>query len=96
RTRLSAVVHSLVLLGVVYLATGPVSAIPLAALSGVLMVTSFRMISWSTIRKIVTSTRSDALTFVLTAVITVCFDLIEAVEIGILVAAFFALHSVAR
>lgn len=96
RTRVSAIVHSLVLLGVVYLATGPVSAIPLSALSGVLMVTSFRMISASTIRKILCSTRSDALTFILTAAVTVCFDLIDAVEIGIVVAAFFALRSVAR
>lgn len=95
-TRLSAIVHSLVLLAVVYLATGPVSTIPLSALAGVLMVTSFRMISTTTIRKIVRSTRSDALIFALTAAITVCFDLIEAVEIGILVAAFFALRSVAR
>ncbi|GAS90936.1 SulP family inorganic anion transporter [Mycolicibacterium brisbanense] len=95
-TRVAAIVHSLVLLGVVYLATGPVSAIPLAALAGVLMVTSFRMISAATVRKILRSTRSDALTFVLTAVVTVCFDLIEAVEIGIVVAAFFALRSIAR
>ncbi|UXA21014.1 SulP family inorganic anion transporter [Mycobacterium sp. SMC-4] len=96
RTRLSAVVHSLLLLGVVYLATGPVSAIPLAALAGVLMVTAFRMISLTTIRQILTSTRSDAATFLLTAAVTVCFDLIEAVEIGVLVAAFFALRRVAR
>lgn len=96
RTRVAAIVHSLVLLGVVYLATGPVSTIPLAALAGVLMVTSFRMISAATIRKILRSTRSDALTFGLTAAVTVCFDLIEAVEIGVVVAAFFALRSVAR
>jgi SulP family sulfate permease len=96
RTRLSAIVHSVLLLGVVYLATGPVAAIPLSALAGVLMVTSFRMISAGTIRKILRSTRSDALAFVLTAVVTVCFDLIEAVEIGILIAAFFALRTVAR
>jgi SulP family sulfate permease len=96
RTRVSAIVHSLILLAVVYLATAPVSAIPLSALAGVLMVTSFRMISAGTIRKILRSTRSDALTFLLTAVITVCFDLIEAVEIGIVVAAFFALRGVAR
>jgi SulP family sulfate permease len=96
RTRLAAIVHSLLLLGVVYLATGPVSVIPLAALSAVLMVTSFRMIAADTISKIMRSTRSDALTFVLTALVTVCFDLIEAVEIGVLVAAFFALRTVAR
>lgn len=96
RTRISAITHSLVLLAVVYLATGPVAAIPLCALAGVLMVTSFRMISVRTVRTIVRSTRSDALAFILTAVVTVCFDLIEAVEIGILVAAFFSLRTVAR
>lgn len=95
-TRVSAIVHSLVLLAVVYLATGPVSAIPLSALAGVLMVTSFRMISAATVRQIIRSTRSDALTFVVTATVTVCFDLIEAVEIGIVVAAVFAIRSVAR
>ena len=96
RTRLAAIVHSLVLLGVVYLATGPVAAIPLSALAGVLMVTSFRMVSIPTVRMILRSTRSDALAFVLTAVVTVCFDLIEAVEIGVVIAAFFALRTVAR
>jgi SulP family sulfate permease len=96
RTRVSAIVHSLVLLCVVYFATGPVSAIPLCALSAVLMVTCFRMISAKTVGRILRSTRSDALTFVLTAVVTVCFDLIEAVEIGLVVAAVFALRTVAR
>lgn len=96
RTRVAAIVHSLLLLAVVYLATGPVSAIPLSALAGVLMVTAFRMMSISTVGMILRSTRSDALAFVLTAVVTVCFDLIEAVEIGIVIAAFFALRTVAR
>jgi SulP family sulfate permease len=96
RTRVSAIVHSVVLICVVYFATDPVSAIPLCALAAVLMVTSFRMISATTIGRILRSTRSDALIFVLTAVVTVCFDLIEAVEIGVLVAAVFALRSVAR
>lgn len=96
RTRVAAITHSVLLLAVVYLASGPVGAIPLAALSAVLMVTSFRMISARTAVTILRSTRSDALTFVLTAVVTICFDLIEAVEIGIVVAAFFALRVVAR
>lgn len=60
------------------------------------MVTAFRMVSWPTIARIVRSTRSDAVTFALTALVTVCFDLIEAVEIGIAVTAVFALRSLAR
>jgi sulfate permease, SulP family len=96
RTRVAAMVHSLVLLAVVYLATGPVAAVPLAALSAVLMVTSLRMISVRTVGRVLRSTRSDAFIFIVTALVTVCFDLIEAVEIGILVTAFFALRAVAR
>ncbi|MCW2133203.1 SulP family inorganic anion transporter [Arthrobacter sp. VKM Ac-2550] len=96
KTRASTIVHALVLLGVVYLATGPVGQIPLAALSGVLMVTAFRMISPATLRSVIGSTRADTVTFFVTAVITVSFDLIQAVEIGIIFAAFFALRSLVK
>ena len=70
--------------------------IPLAALSAVLMVTAFRMISPHTVTRILRSTRSDAVTFLLTATVTVCFDLIQAVEIGIAATALFALRALAR
>lgn len=93
RTRVSAIVHSLALLAVVYLAANVVSVIPLAALSGVLMVTAARMVSPTVIGQVMRSTRSDAAVFVITAIITVSFDLIVAVGIGVAVAAFFALRS---
>lgn len=96
RTRLAAIIHSMVLLALVYLATGVISQVPLAALSGVLMVTAVRMISLSTVRAVVGSTRSDAIVFVVTAIVTVSVDLIVAVGIGIAVAAFFALRALAR
>lgn len=96
RTRLASIVHALVLLAVVYLATGMVSQIPLAALSGVLIVTATRMVSIATVRSVVGSTRSDTAVFVVTAIITVSFDLIIAVGIGIAVAAFFALRGLAQ
>lgn len=96
RTRLAAVIHALVLLAVVYLATGVVSQIPLAALSGVLMVTATRMVSVATVRSVVGSTRSDTAVFIVTAIITISFDLIVAVGIGIAVAAFFTLRRLAQ
>lgn len=96
RTRVAAIVHSILLLAVVYLVSGPVGAIPLAALSAVLMVTSWRMISRHTVMQIVRSSRSAAATFILTAAVTVCFDLIQAVEIGIAATALFALRTLAR
>jgi len=73
-----------------------VSDIPLAALSGVLMVTAARMISPTIIRQVLRSTRSDAIVFIVTGIITVSFDLIIAVGIGLAVAAFFALRSLSK
>ena len=96
RTRLAAIVHAVVLLGVVYLATGPVSSIPLAALAGVLMVTAVRMVPFHEMKLILRSTRSDAFIFIATAVITVAFDLIEAVIIGVIATAFFSLRGLIR
>lgn len=96
RTRMSAIVHSLVLIIVIYAASVVVGSIPLAALSGVLMVTAARMISIATVKTIVGSTKSDAVVFIVTALITVSVDLIYAVGIGIAVAAFFALRSLAN
>ncbi|HEV7184045.1 MAG TPA: SulP family inorganic anion transporter [Leifsonia sp.] len=95
RTRLAAIIHGLVLVLIVYTASTVVAEIPLAALSGVLMVTATRMISIATVRTIVGSTRSDAIVFGVTALITVSVDLIYAVGIGIAVAAFFALRALA-
>ncbi|WP_247091187.1 SulP family inorganic anion transporter [Ornithinimicrobium sp. F0845] len=96
RTRLSVITHSLVLLGVIYLASGPVSRIPMAALAAVLMLTAVRMVPFREARTILRSTRSDAAVLLLTMVITVMVDLIEAVQFGIAVAAVFALRAVAR
>lgn len=96
RTRASAIVHSLALLAVVYLAANLVSGIPLAALSGVLMVTAARMVSPTIIKRVLRSTRSAAIVFVVTAIITVSFDLIIAVGIGIAAAAFFALRALSK
>ena len=84
------------LLAVVLVVAGPVAHIPLAALSGVLMVTAVRMVHVATARSILRSTRADAAAFVVTAVVTVSVDLIVAVGIGVVVAGAFALRGLAR
>ena len=96
RTRVAAIVHSVALILVVLLGSAWWRDIPLAALAGVLMVTAVRMVEIRNVRAILRSTRSDALVLVLTAVATVVFDLIVAVEIGVAAAAILALRNVAR
>ena len=96
RTRAASIVHALVLLAVVYVASGPVGMIPMAALAGVLFMTALRMVNVQVARSIMTSTRSDAWIFAVTALITVSFDLIWAVLIGVVLAAVVALRAASR
>lgn len=96
RTRLAAITHAAVLLAVVLVVAEPVGSIPLAALSGVLMVTAVRMVHAATVRSILRSTRADAAAFVITAIVTISVDLIVAVVIGVIVAGVFAIRSLAR
>lgn len=60
------------------------------------MMTAIRMVPGEAVRSVLSSSRSGAATFVITAVITVSFDLIVAVGIGIAFAAIFALRTLAR
>lgn len=96
RTRLAAILHALLLAGIVAVGASVVAAVPLAALAGVLMVTATRMISVATVRTVMGATRADAMVFAGTAVVTVSVDLITAVLVGIAVAAFLALRTLAR
>jgi len=96
RTRLAAVVHSAVVLLVVGVLASVVSRIPLAALSGVLMVTAVGMVHRGAVRAVVRSSRQGALVFWLTAVVTVSVDLIYAVGVGLAVASVLALRAMAQ
>jgi len=95
QTRVAALVHAAMLMAVVYLAAPLVGQIPLAALAAVLIMTSIRMVEHRSARALLRSTRSDAAIFAITAVTTVAFDLIVAVEVGVALAAVFALRAIA-
>lgn len=96
RTRVASIVHSVVLILVVFFGGPLVARIPLASLASVLMVTAVRMIEVATLTSILRSTRSDAAVLALTAVATIAFDLILAVEIGVALAAILALRAIAQ
>lgn len=86
RTRMSAIVHGIVLAVIVLVAAPLASQIPLAVLAGILMVVASRMVEVGEFREILRSTKSDAATMLLTLGVTVTFDLILAVEVGLIVA----------
>ncbi|MGA4670911.1 SulP family inorganic anion transporter [Propionibacteriaceae bacterium Y1923] len=96
RSRLAAITHALVLLLVVLVAAGPVGMIPLAALGGILVVTATKMVNLVTARSIMGSTKGDAISFVVTFIVTLAFDLIVAVVVGMVLLGIVAIRNMVR
>lgn len=83
RTRLVSIVHALALLASMFILAPIMSRIPLAALAGVLMVTAWRMNEWEAIHYIFGRRFKTAMiTFTVTMLATVIFDLTQAIVIG--------------
>lgn len=95
RTRLAAVTHSVLLAAVVAVGASLAGRIPLSALAGVLLATCLRMVDPREVLRLLRVSRGAAITFAVTIACTVLLDLITAVEVGVLFAAFFALRALA-
>ncbi|MGX1672586.1 SulP family inorganic anion transporter [Streptomyces sp. NPDC055400] len=95
-SRLAALTHAAVLAVIVFAAAPLASRIPLAALAGVLIATAIRMVEVGSLRAMAKATHSDAIILALTAVATVCLDLVHAVIIGLVVAGVLALRAIAQ
>lgn len=96
RTRLAALTHAAVLAGIVFCAAPLVSHIPLAALAGVLLATTIRMVETAAIVAIARAAKGDALIMAVTFAVTVALDLVTAVAVGIGIAMLLAVRAVAK
>ena len=83
QSKLAALSHSIILALVVLTFAPLVGQIPLAALAGVLLATTVRMIKPRELFELAKETRLDALVLVCTFLATVAIDLISAVIIGL-------------
>ncbi|WP_371821513.1 SulP family inorganic anion transporter [Catellatospora sp. IY07-71] len=95
-SRLAALTHALVLAVIMFAAAPLVAYIPLAALAGVLLATAIRMVEVGSLLALARSTRSDAVLIAVTATATVALDLVAAVGVGMVLAAFLAIRKIAR
>ncbi|POM23561.1 C4-dicarboxylic acid transporter DauA [Actinomadura rubteroloni] len=96
RSRLAALTHAGVLAVIVLAAGGLVGRIPLAALAGVLLATTVRMVEVGSLAALARATRRDGAVLVLTFAVTVAFNLITAVAVGVAAAVVLALRALAR
>lgn len=84
RTRVTGIIHAVGLLLSMFLLSGVMSRIPMAALAGVLMMTAWRMNDWAVIRSLFRGKLKGAiLAYLVTLCCTVVFDLSVAILAGI-------------
>lgn len=86
RTKLSGVLHGLLILLITVKFSTLAALIPKAALAGILMVTAINMIEFESVKIIHRLPKSDAVVMVLTTILTISLDLTKAVAIGTITA----------
>jgi sulfate permease, SulP family len=96
RSPIAGIVHSLTLLLIVLVFARHAVYIPVAAMSAVLVMVAFRMGEWHEFRRLHLMPRSDAVVLVATFALTVIFDLVIAVEVGMVLAAILFIHRVSE
>lgn len=96
RTRLSAVLHGILLLVCVALVPTVLNLIPLSALAAILIVTGFKLASPALFRAMASQGRTQFLPFVVTVVAIVLTDLLIGIAIGLANATAFILYSNVR
>ena len=96
RTPVAGMVHSLVLLLILLIFMPLAALIPMPALAAILMMVAYNMSGW---RECVTLVRkapkSDIIVFFITFLLTVIFDLVVAIEIGVVLAALLFMKRMA-
>jgi sulfate permease, SulP family len=87
KSRMSGIFHAIFLLIFVVAVAPLAEMIPLAALAGILMYVAYNMIEWDRIKAIFKTPMSDVMVMLTTFFITIVFDLIAAIEVGLVLAA---------
>ncbi len=96
RSPISGMVHAITLLLIMLLFMPLAKMIPMTTLAAVLIVVSYNMGEWSTFRSLLKAPKSDIVILLLTFVFTIVFDLVVAIEIGMILAMFLWIRRLAE
>ena len=87
RTPIAGIVHSIVLILVLILLMPFAALIPMPTIAAILFMVAYNMCQWRTfVHLCKTSPKSDIVVLVVTFILTVVFDLVVAIEIGMIMA----------
>ena len=94
KTPVSGMVHALTLLTVLLVAAPLARYVPLAALSGILLMVAYQMGEWAEIPHLLKQTKADVAVWLVTFGLTVFADLTVAVEAGMILAMLMFIRKV--
>ncbi len=95
RTPVAGIVHAISLLIIMVLFMPFAKMIPLSALAAILIMVAINMGEWRVLRRILSAPKSDAFILFVVFIVTVLFDLILAIELGMVLAAFLFMRRMA-
>lgn len=96
KTPVAGLIHAVILL-LIYFFLMPLAAyIPMACLAGVLVVVSYNMSGWRTVKQLMKNPKSDITVLWLTFILTVIFDLTIAIEVGLVLACLLCMRRMAE
>ena len=96
KTPVAGIIHAVVLLLIYFFLMPYAKYIPMACLAGVLVVVSYNMSGWRTIREMMHNPKSDTFVLWLTFILTVIFDLTIAIEVGLMLACLLCMRRMAE
>ena len=96
KTPIAGIIHAVVLLLIYFFLMPYAKYIPMACLAGVLVVVSYNMSGWRTIREMMHNPKSDTFVLWLTFILTVIFDLTIAIEVGLMLACLLCMRRMAE
>ena len=86
RTPIAGIIHAIVLVLILLVLMPYAKFIPMATLAAVLLIVSYNMSEWRTIKRLMKDPKSDVTVLLVTFFLTVIFDLTIAIEIGLVIA----------
>ncbi len=97
RTPIAGMVHAVVLLLILVVLMPYAALIPMPIIAAILFMVAYNMSEWRHFADICkTAPKSDIIVLVITFVLTVVFDLVVAIEVGMLLAAFLFMKRMAE
>lgn len=95
KTPIAGIVHAITLLGIMFFFMPYAKLIPMPALAAILIMVAFNMGDWEEFKELRRAPKSDAIIFLTAFTLTVFVDLVVAIEIGMILAAFLFMKRMA-